>query len=278
MTSSSTREIEAGERFGFGDNWLQFVELVDQDRVRQAESSLADWLGADTLKGARFLDAGCGSGLFSLAAYRLGARVHSFDYDPASVRATGILRDQAAEGNRWSLEEGSVLDEGYMRELGQFDVVYSWGVLHHTGAMWEALSNACEAVSDQGRLYIALYNDMGKQTRRWHAIKKAYCSLPRFLQPSFAALTVAPAELKELIKSVVRLRPRDYIREWTDYGQRRGMSKWRDIIDWVGGYPYEAASVPEVVSFCQERGFEPLDVRPTNGLGCNEFLFRRVGA
>lgn len=278
MISSSTQEIRSGERFGFGDNWLQFVELVDQERVERAEASLRDWLGADSLKGATFLDIGCGSGLFSLAAYRLGARVHSFDYDPDSVRATESLKGQCAEGDRWSLEEGSVLDREYMRSLGDFDVVYSWGVLHHTGKMWEALANACDAVSEGGRLYIALYNDMGAQTDRWRSIKKAYCSLPSWLQAPFAALVVAPAEVKELAKATLRLRPHDYVRDWTRYRERRGMSKWRDIVDWVGGYPYEAASAPEVVAFCRGRGFEPVDVRPTKGLGCNEFLFRRASS
>ncbi len=275
MTSSSTQEIRSGERFGFGDNWLQFVELVDQARVEQAEESLAGWLGPDGLRGRRFLDIGCGSGLFSLAAYRLGARVHSFDYDPSSVLATGTLRSNCAEGGRWSLDEGSVLDAPYMESLGRFDIVYSWGVLHHTGSMWQALSNACDAVAEGGQLYIALYNDMGRETRRWRRIKKTYCSLPGPLQAPFAALAVAPSELKELIKSVLRLRPQDYVREWTRYSERRGMSKWRDIVDWVGGYPYEAASTAEVVSFCEERGLRPVDVRPTKGLGCNEFLFRR---
>ncbi|NNF29446.1 MAG: class I SAM-dependent methyltransferase, partial [Gemmatimonadetes bacterium] len=205
-------------------------------------------------------------------------RVHSFDYDPDSVRATQSLKAQCAEGNRWSLEEGSVLDHDYMRGLGDFDVVYSWGVLHHTGKMWEALSNACDAVAGGGRLYITLYNDMGPQTQRWRAIKKTYCSLPALLQPLFAGLVVAPAEVKELAKATLRLRPQEYVRQWTRYRERRGMSKWRDIIDWVGGYPYEAAGADAVVAFCTDRGFEPVEVRPTKGLGCNEFLFRRTSS
>src|SRR6478672_8562065 len=135
-------EIESGDRFTFGANWASFLNTLDDDRIAAAEGSLREWLGVTDLKGLRFVDVGCGSGLFSLAASRLGARVHSFDYDKASVASTQELKRRYCPLNtEWSISTGSALDRNYLQSLGKFDVVYSWGVLHHTGAMWQAMEN-----------------------------------------------------------------------------------------------------------------------------------------
>jgi len=133
-------EIARGERFRFGENWKHFLGSLNETRIAEAEKSLKEMLQAEKLSGKSFLDVGSGSGLFSLAAKRLGARVHSFDYDPESVACTMELRRRYFdEDSDWTIEEGSVLDANYIDALGKFDIVYSWGVLHHTGQMWQAL-------------------------------------------------------------------------------------------------------------------------------------------
>jgi 2-polyprenyl-6-hydroxyphenyl methylase/3-demethylubiquinone-9 3-methyltransferase len=176
--------------------------------------------------------------------------------------------------NFWKVEEGSALDTDYIRSLGEFDVVYSWGVLHHTGQMWRALENAHLPLVSGGKLFIAIYNDTGSQSARWRWIKKTYNRLPRLLKTPFALLVSAPEEAKSIVRSLLRLRPLEYIRSWTQYGKRRGMSRWHDLIDWVGGYPYEVAKPEEIFEFYKARGFKLTRLRCGGvGLGCNEFVF-----
>lgn len=277
---SHADDVGAGERFEFGRNWSRFLSRLDAERIANAEASLAQMLESPTLSGKSFLDIGCGSGLFSLAARRLGARVHSFDFDPASVACAVELRRRFFGDDRdWRVEEGSVLDATYIRSLGTFDVVYSWGVLHHTGAMWTALEHAQAAVAPGGRFFIAIYNDTGSQSARWRWIKRTYNKVPRIFRVPLAIAAVAPAELKTLLRAVVSFRPQQYVRTWTEYASNRGMSHWHDIIDWVGGYPYEVATPDEIFDFCRARGFTLTKMKCGGvGLGCNEFVFQRQAA
>ena len=263
--------------FAFGRNWQRFVRLLDEDRIVATETYLRRMLEVDRLDGVRFLDIGSGSGLFSLAARRLGARVHSFDYDPSSVACTAELRRRYfPDDSQWAVVEGSALDADYVRSLGQFDVVYSWGVLHHTGRMWQALENAALPVAPGGKLFIAIYNDMGTQSTRWRAIKRTYNALPRPLRVPFTMLVIAPEEAKAVARSVLALRPGQYIQSWTAYNRRRGMSRWHDIVDWVGGYPYEVAKPEEIFNFYRAKGFTLTRLKCGGvGLGCNEFVFLR---
>jgi 2-polyprenyl-3-methyl-5-hydroxy-6-metoxy-1,4-benzoquinol methylase len=272
------REVERGERFEFGKNWSAFLAHLSEDRIRKAEESLREMLETETLAGRTFLDIGSGSGLFSLAARRLGARVFSFDFDPNSVTCTRELKRRFFAGDDdWQIEQGSALDDEYVRSLGTFDIVYSWGVLHHTGDMWSGLENASLAVNSGGRLFIAIYNDTGSQARRWRWIKKTYCRLPGFLKTPFAALAIFPAEAKQFLSFTLRGRPFDYVRHWKNYRNDRGMSRWHDIIDWVGGYPYEVATVDEIFEFYKARGYTLQKIKTGGvGLGCNEFVFKKT--
>lgn len=271
------REVARGERFEFGGNWASFLSVLDEERITAAERGLQRMLQVERLDGLKFLDIGSGSGLSSLAARRLGARVHSLDYDPQSVACTNELRRRYfPNASDWIVERGSALDADYLRRLGSFDIVYSWGVLHHTGAMWRALENAIVPVASSGRLFIAIYNDTGSQSRRWEWIKRTYNGLPAPAQIPFAVAVTIPAEAKAAAAAILRGRPGDYVRAWTNYRRRRGMNKWHDIIDWVGGYPYEFATPDQIFDFYQARGFALTKMKCGGvGLGCNEFVFER---
>ncbi len=266
------------ERYEFGRNWQRFLGGVDENRLEEARLSLQQWFGRDSFEGLRFADVGCGSGIFSLAAQRLGASVHSFDYDPDSVAATFKVKSRfASEATTWSIERGSVLDSEYLERLGEFDLVYSWGVLHHTGDLWKALDLVSSLVRPGGALMMSLYNDGGRSAEVWGYVKRLYVTRP-FLRPLLAAAGFVRIWGPPFLRDLLRGRP---LQTWREYGLRgtggRGMSAWTDFLDWMGGYPYEASKAGDVVMHMRTRGLRLEKLSTVTGSrGCNEFLFTRA--
>jgi len=266
---------ETAERFAFGRNWDQFSHLISEERIAASVEGLRRLLRCDDLSGKTFLDIGCGSGLSSLAALRLGATVRAFDFDADSVATTRRLLDKAAPpGARFTVLQGSVLDTAFMDSLGRFDVVYSWGVLHHTGAMWPAIEAAAARTDRGGRFALALYNDQGGASRRWLAIKRLYVDGSRPLRWALVGIIGAWFEGRAALIRLVRGQNPLPLADWRGRSQDRGMSVWHDLIDWVGGYPFEVAKPEAVFEFLRSRGFQ-LDGLSTcaGGHGCNEFCF-----
>jgi 2-polyprenyl-3-methyl-5-hydroxy-6-metoxy-1,4-benzoquinol methylase len=268
---------EGGERFHFGRNWSGYIRHLNRERIESSILGIQKILQQESLEGRRFLDIGSGSGLSSLAAYFLGAEVHGFDFDLDSVQTSRqVLQTYASDSDRWNIEQGSALDEGYMTSLGLFDVVYAWGVLHHTGAMWRALELAAERVRPGGKLAIAVYNDQGGASRRWRALKRAYVKSPRVLKGLIVGGVGVFFETRAAAIRLVRFQNPLPFEDWKKRRQDRGMTIFHDLVDWVGGYPFEVAKPEEVIDFLRPRGFCLNGLKTCGGgHGCNEYLFIR---
>lgn len=271
-----TSKVAANEvRFQFGENWLRLVRDLTEAQIAEAELSVKALLGLENLNGKTFLDIGSGSGLFSLVARKLGARVHSFDYDPQSVQSTTELRDRHFPGDPdWVVERGSILDPAYLAQLGTFDIVYSWGVLHHTGAMYDAIRNAAARVKPGGLFAFALYRKTAL-CGAWTVGKRWYTQATPETQARVMKGYIA------LMRGAFKLRGRDFEGYVNNYKQSRGMNFYRDVHDWLGGYPYESIRPTEVETVMESAGFKPVTshTQPYSiglfGSGCDEYVYRR---
>jgi len=275
VAESDNRNATDSPRFPFGRNWASFLDVLTEARIQEAERSLKEMLGADRVAGAAFLDAGSGSGLFSLAAMRLGARrVHSFDFDPDSVGCARELRRRYfPDAENWTVEQGSVLDPDYMNRLGQWDIVYSWGVLHHTGRMWEALARVIPNVKQPGLLFVSIYNDQGRTSSAWRFIKRLY-NTGTIGKASVISVFVPYFAMRGLTIDLIQ--GRHPAARYREYRTSRGMSLLHDWNDWLGGYPFEVAKPEEVFDFYRSRGFSLEKLTTCGGrFGCNEFVFTR---
>jgi 2-polyprenyl-6-hydroxyphenyl methylase/3-demethylubiquinone-9 3-methyltransferase len=269
-------EIDSGRRFAFGENWAEFLGALDDSRIETAEESLRTMLGVKSLAGMGFLDIGSGSGLFSLAARRLGANVTSFDFDPRSVACTRELKRRYFDGDaQWVVGEGSVLDQEFVAQLPQADIVYSWGVLHHTGHMWLAIERAISRVTEGGLLFIAIYNDQGLKSHCWWLIKYIYNRLPATLRKPYAYALGWAVHGANILRYTLKLKTMQALRPLLEYRKRRGMSVMRDIVDWIGGFPYEFARFEALQDYMAARGLVLVNGRPNTSLGCHEMVFRR---
>lgn len=232
--------------FSFGRNWRDFVDSVDDSAVRRAMQDIEEWLGADAVKGRSVVDIGSGSGIHSLCYYLLGAeKLLSIDVDPYSVESTTLLWQKHGSPAHWIVREGSILDTSLVKEIGQYDIVYSWGVLHHTGAMWQAIDNACSLVKTGGKFWIAIYVK-GPNYQKHLELKRTYNRASKWGKKKL--------EWKE-ISRIMRLRYKAGLNPLTwNEKYDRGMDVYHDIVDWLGGLPYEVASKEEVLAFCEARG------------------------
>ena len=262
---------QEGGGFSFGRNWDRFVrESFNEERVEISRRHLLDFLGVPDLSGKTFLDIGCGSGIHSLAAFRSGAsRVVSFDVDPFSVRATEWVREKSGSPQAWVVLEGSILDRDFVSSLEPSDIVYSWGVLHHTGNLWEAVRNAAGRAPPGGLFYIALY-EKTSESPYWIDVKQRYNRASamgkRFMELGYVYRTFlrtkSPGKLLGNLRQIF------------GYRASRGMAFWTDMRDWLGGWPYEPATPGEVTDFC-ERALGLKTVKVKTGEANVEYLFAR---
>ncbi len=245
--------------FSFGENWLDFLPTIDDNIRAAAVADLERWLGPGEIAGRSVVDVGSGSGLSSLAFREAGcATLTSIDVDPKSVEATTNLADANTTFRRgWTILNASVLDDNVVAELGQFDIVYSWGVLHHTGAMWQALGNACRLCRDGGKLWISIYQG-GPRYDDHLALKRRYNAADDSAKQQMVAEMAADISGG---KDSLSIR------------NERGMNVYHDVIDWLGGLPYEVARPSEILSYCEVKGFSPLEVMEVPEGGCSIYTF-----
>ena len=271
-------EIEKGIRFKFGENWKRFsnnnlTEEAINEAILCTKKSL-DYSGI-TLKGKRVIDIGCGSGLFTLSALRLGAdHITSFDYDPESVECTKeLLKSNSLSNQNYEILEGNILDNNFISRLGKFDIVYSWGVLHHTGNLKKALKNSSSLVNENGSIFVALYQKTFLDIF-WKIEKRFYSSSSKRIQNIIDKIYILLTKISFKIKGI------SFEKFIKNYANNRGMNYYRNVSDWLGGYPYEGITTDECKQFFRKFGFQKLYIKKrgrfwASGSACNEYIFKK---
>lgn len=274
-------QFDVSTHFGFGENWAEYAKHIDESKIAMAEEGLWKLLPSNALEGKTFLDIGCGSGLHSLSALRSGVKgAACIDIDPHSVATTQAVLQRYWPQQNYVVFEHNILAPTQDKRLPEegFDIVYSWGVLHHTGNMWTAIENAARYVAPGGKFVIALYKK-SPLCGFWRAEKRLYTNVPFLRWP----LNVAYMGAYCAIKLLLGQNPMRFIR---DYEEERGMRFVTDVKDWLGGYPYESATADEVraqveaMGFTLERSYNTEAPRAGGilGSGCAEYVFTRADA
>jgi 2-polyprenyl-6-hydroxyphenyl methylase/3-demethylubiquinone-9 3-methyltransferase len=149
--------------------------------------------------------------------------------------------------------------------------------------MWRAIENLSHLVAPGGLFALALYNDEQYISRAWRGIKRMYQRLPGMVRVVYVLLFWSVLWLKRLFAtfaaSVLRLltlrNPVTPFTNWIRESRSRGMHSWYDLVDWIGGWPFEVARPEEVFRYMRDRGFTLIELTTSGGHGCNEFVFQR---
>ncbi len=259
-------------QFDFGKNWKAFSrEALTSVKIDQAKADFMHLLDGVPLKGKTFLDIGFGQGLSILLARYYGAKVVGNDINPTCRDALALTAKALKTTTDIRICMGSILDTSVCDLVRKespdergFDIVHSWGVLHHTGNLKKALETAMSLVTQEGYCVLALYNTHWTSWI-WRIIKWTYCKSPKCIQKFLVALLYPVIMIAKAI--VTRQDP---------FKQSRGMDFYFDVVDWVGGYPYEYMTVDECKAVFKKANFECIRViEATVPTGCNQFVFKR---
>ena len=258
-------------RYGFGRNWEDYIRKhFSEERVDISRKHMLEFLGLENLNGRSFLDVGCGSGLQSLAAFRAGAgKIFSFDYDIHSVRATKMMRKIAGDPKNWQITQGSILDDNFIQGIETADIIYSWGVLHHTGDMWKAMDNTAKLAKKNALLYIALYDydiQVNPTPEFWLDVKKRYNFSSWLRKRKMEIWYIWRFMLDKKISKLPEV-----ISLAFNYKQSRGMAMYNNLKDWLGGWPMDFAKRADVRDWAERNKLEMLTMK--TGEANTEYLF-----
>lgn len=256
--------------FSFGQNWLEYNQnWLTEEKLNQAKEHFDKLCGGIDFTNKKFLDVGFGQGLTLFLASQKQAQCQGIDIDPKNITAFEVAKKKLGSVEKnlapIQVQVASILDAQFVTQNHEaFDIVYAWGSLHHTGQMYPALKNCLSLLKPGGYFVCAIYNRHWS-SGTWHWIKKNYNRSPHWLKKLAIGLLIPPIFLAKWLvtfKNPLKM--------------KRGMSFYYDVIDWVGGYPYEYASAEEMFAFFKKNSLKKIRWQKANvPTGCHEYVFQK---
>jgi 2-polyprenyl-3-methyl-5-hydroxy-6-metoxy-1,4-benzoquinol methylase len=143
--------------------WFDEIDrrFVDASRPYLTDLRPFDRIMPDDLHGRRVLEIGCGMGLHSLELARRGAEVHAVDLTETAVEATRArMKEFEVEADvRQADAESLPYDDR------TFDLVWSWGVIHHSARTARVVREIARVTKPGGQTRVMVYNRDGTSAR-----------------------------------------------------------------------------------------------------------------
>ena len=136
----------------------RFYDVVWTEYIPEYEKSEEHWqlfYSPEEIKGKRVLDAGCGTGIFSIIFARNGAaEVIGLDISPGSLTTARHLKDNFKLDNV-HFQQADMLQLPFPNQ--SFDIVWAWGTVHHTLNPWQAMEELLRVLKPGGSILLAIY-------------------------------------------------------------------------------------------------------------------------
>ena len=230
----------------------KFYDVVWTEYLPEYNASETHWkifYSPQDIEGKSVLDAGCGTGIFSIIFARNGAAsVLGIDISEGSLETAKALKTKFDLENA-SFQKQDMLDLPFADE--SFDIVWAWGTVHHTTDPFKAMSELIRVLRAEGSILLAVYTRT-RVTFLHEIIRKALVRTPR---KTWKALSKILALVLSPVVYFFKKREKS----------RKGEKLEELIMDWYF-VPIRHYYYPEEIKvFLEEQGFTIEKYLPASG-------------
>lgn len=140
-------QLAKGE-YMLSDPWFkgEVDRIICEEEIRVDKS----WFS-----GKKILDAGCGGGRWSYGLAKMGGIISAVDINDSALERTKEALSEFGDKHRFYKTPLESLDDKIAED--KFDLVWSWGVVHHCKSYTKAFEQVCNRVKEGGMIYLYLY-------------------------------------------------------------------------------------------------------------------------
>jgi SAM-dependent methyltransferase len=156
------KHLPGGDNLLSDRNWRENVDKFILDELQMTR---------EQIRGKRVLDAGCGQGRWSYGFIKLGATVRGIDTSVSAIKYANEHLKRTTPPARFCVL--NVLDERQLSKVfnnAEFDIIWCWGVLHHTGDPEKGFDNLVKLLKPGGTIHLYLYGKKSFVNKFWRRV------------------------------------------------------------------------------------------------------------